>query len=102
MAEAARSSRRRAGAEQHAHRVAVLGLEFLHGRCLLDRIALRRDQAQTDLPVLARKCGDLHGCTLGRLATHEAGLREINAAVDLLLQGKSEPPLPHLEFWMHR
>ena len=65
MAEAARSSRRRAGAEQHAHRVAVLGLEFLHGRCLLDRIALRRDQAQTDLPVLARKCMACAGtCTV--------------------------------------
>ena len=90
------------GVEQDGAPIGLPSLEFLHGRCLLPRLALRRDQAQTDLPVLARKCGDLHGCTLGRLATHEAGLREINAAVDLLLQGKSEPPLPHLEFWMHR
>lgn len=65
----------------------VPALELLFGKCLMGS-ALGGIKPKTDIPILAEKCMskelELHG-----LVTHEVGLREINTAFDLLLQGKS-------------
>ncbi|PUZ42453.1 hypothetical protein GQ55_9G583600 [Panicum hallii var. hallii] len=65
----------------------VPALELLFGKCLIGS-ALGGIKPKTDIPILAEKCMSRE-LELDGLVTHEVGLREINTAFDLLLQGKS-------------
>ena len=65
----------------------VPALELLFGKCLMGS-ALGGIKPKTDIPILAEKCMSKE-LELDGLVTHEVGLREINTAFDLLLQGKS-------------
>ncbi|KAG2554182.1 hypothetical protein PVAP13_9KG646000 [Panicum virgatum] len=65
----------------------VPALELLFGKCVMGS-ALGGIKPKTDIPILAEKCMSKE-LELDGLVTHEVGLREINTAFDLLLQGKS-------------
>ncbi|RLN41638.1 hypothetical protein C2845_PM01G05750 [Panicum miliaceum] len=65
----------------------VPALELLFGKCVMGS-ALGGIKPKIDIPILAEKCMSKE-LELDGLVTHEVGLREINTAFDLLLQGKS-------------
>uniref|UniRef100_K4AB33 Enoyl reductase (ER) domain-containing protein n=1 Tax=Setaria italica TaxID=4555 RepID=K4AB33_SETIT len=75
------------GLGKETDQLCVPALELLFGKCVIGS-ALGGIKPKTDIPILAEKCMNKE-LELDGLVTHEVGLREINTAFDLLLQGKS-------------
>ena len=60
--------------------------DLLYGKSIMGS-SLGGLKPKIHIPILAKKCMNKE-LELDGLATHEVGLREINTAFDLLLQGK--------------
>nr|CAB3501772.1 unnamed protein product [Digitaria exilis] len=75
------------GLEKNNEPISLPSLELLTGKCVLGSY-FGGLKPKTDVPILAQKCMNKE-VELDGLITHEVGLKEINEAFDLLLQGKS-------------
>ncbi|WVZ55783.1 hypothetical protein U9M48_006402 [Paspalum notatum var. saurae] len=75
------------GLGKDSDQVSLPSLELLFGRCVMGTV-LGGLKPKSDIPILAKKCIDKE-LELEALVTHELGLKDINKAFDLLLQGKS-------------
>lgn len=75
------------GLGRDSDQLCLPSLELLFGRCVMGSL-FGGTKPKTDIPILAKKCMD-NELQLEGLVTHEVGLKDINKAFDLLLQGKS-------------
>ncbi|TVU48120.1 hypothetical protein EJB05_07745, partial [Eragrostis curvula] len=75
------------GSEQGGEPVCLPSIELLFGKCIMGSL-LGGIKPKTDIPILAKKCMNKE-LELEGLVTHEVGLKDINKAFELLVQGKS-------------
>lgn len=75
------------GVEMHGAPLTISSLEILHGKCVMGSL-FGGVKPKQDIPILADKYLNKE-LELDKFITHEVGLKDINTAFDLLLQGKS-------------
>ncbi|KAL6645230.1 hypothetical protein ACP70R_016838 [Stipagrostis hirtigluma subsp. patula] len=75
------------GLEKDAQPICLPSFELLYGKCVMGSL-FGGIKPKIDIPILAQKCMNKE-LELDELITHEVGLKDINKAFDLLLEGKS-------------